>query len=401
MFSKKQLVTISFFFALIFHFGFHFYVYGPPVSRLFYYMFFLLAFLSILIMIFLYLGTYWRHGQQSKKTILVFDLLVAWIFICMVRSFMEFRSISDLKPFFFDNYMAVSLLPVLFFTVGINSKYFLSINKVLFWYIVLSALISFALFKYMELQIFVLMPVFYIILTIPLQSSWKKSLIILISISAVLVSFSNRAGVLRILISFSIVAAYYLMRSNNINRKLVNFLAVIVLLVPLVSIYMGFKGHSVFQLAIGNEYSGSSQFNPYADTRTFLYYEVFQDIRLTKSLLIGKGLNAGYTSEVFETYRRLIVEVGFLQIILKTGIVGFILYVSVIISSIKNALGRSKSLFMKSLGLVLVGYILMIFIENVIAYNMLNIMIWIIAGMCHSDALLKLSDREFCKVIQR
>ncbi len=401
MFSKKQLVIISFFFAIIFHFGFYFNRYGPSASRLLYYIYFLFAFTSIMLMIFLYVGTYWRSGHHSIKTIKVFDFLVFWIFICLIRSLLELKSIDDLKPLFFDNYMAISLFPVLFFIIGINYKYFFSINKILLWYLVLATIITLLYYNYFELQLFVLLPIFYIILTIPLQSSWNKMLIVIISILVIVVSLTNRAGVLRILISYSIIAAYYLMQSSKLNRKIVNTFVVIILLLPLISLYFGLNGQSVFQLILGNEYSGSSQFNPYSDTRTFLYYEVFQDLKLNNAFLLGKGLNAGYASEVFGTYSRPIVEVGFLQILLKTGVVGFILYISVIISSIAMTLRKSRSLFMKSLGLLLVGYVLMIFIENIIGYNMLNIMIWIAVGMCHSETLLELSDRDLSKLLIR
>ena len=105
-------------------------------------------------------------------------------------------------------------------------------------------------------------------------------------------------------------------------------------------------------------------------------------------------MNAGYASDAFETYSRQVVEVGFLQILLKIGIVGFVLYMTLIISAIFKALSKSKNLFIKSLGLLLAGYALMVFVENIIAYNSLNIIIWIVVGMCHSEALRKLSNQE-------
>ena len=95
-------------------------------------------------------------------------------------------------------------------------------------------------------------------------------------------------------------------------------------MVPVVSLYLGMKGQSVFQIVLGEDTNGYSQLNPYADTRTFLYYEVFQDLKLNQAFIFGKGMNAGYASDAFQTLSRQVVEVGFLQILLKTGIVGFI-----------------------------------------------------------------------------
>jgi hypothetical protein len=99
-------------------------------------------------------------------------------------------------------------------------------------------------------------------------------------------------------------------------------------------------------------------------------------------------------SESFETYSRPVVEVAFLQILLKTGIVGCLLYMSVIISAIFKALSSSRNVFLKTLGLLLASYMVMFFIENQIAYNLLNVVIWIVIGMCHSKALRELTDQE-------
>lgn len=184
------------------------------------------------------------------------------------------------------------------------------------------------------------------------------------------------------------------MSNVRISKKLINFLVFLILLLPAVSIYLGLSGVSVFQILSGEETGTYSQFNPYADTRTFLYYEVFQDLKVNKAFIFGKGLNAGYYSASFETFSRPNVEVGFLQIILKTGILGFLLYMSIIVMAIFKALSDSNNLFIKSLGLLLASYVIMFFIENIIAYNLLNVIIWIVVGMCFSENLRKMNNKE-------
>jgi hypothetical protein len=179
----------------------------------------------------------------------------------------------------------------------------------------------------------------------------------------------------------------------KINKKLLNIIVFCILLIPVISLYLGTKGQSVFQMTLGQNEGAYSQLDPYADTRTFLYYEVFQDLRFNKAFLLGKGMNAGYMSEAFQTYSRPVVEVSFLQIILKTGVVGFLLYISIIVSAIFKAIGKAKNLFIKSLGLLLAGYVIMVFIENQIAYNLLNVIIWIVIGICHSDELRGMDDK--------
>jgi len=183
------------------------------------------------------------------------------------------------------------------------------------------------------------------------------------------------------------------MTNIKVSRKIINLLVLIILIIPIFSLYLGLKGQSVFQIVMGDNVQNYGQNNPYADTRTFLYFEVFQDLNYNNALIAGKGLNAGYRSEAFETYNRPVVEVCFLQILLKTGIIGFLLFIALIVSAIFKALSRSNNFFVKSLGFLLVGYVLMIFLENQIAYNLLNVIIWIIIGMCHSKAIRDLDDQ--------
>jgi hypothetical protein len=165
-------------------------------------------------------------------------------------------------------------------------------------------------------------------------------------------------------------------------------------MIPVVAFYLGVKGQSIFQIILSDDGTAYSQLNPYADTRTFLYYEVLQDLKFNNAYIFGKGMNAGYDSLSFGTYKREVVEVGFLQILMKTGIVGFLLYISVIVSAVFKSLGNSRNLFLKGLGLFLTGYLLMLFIENQIAYNLLNIIVWCVVGMCHSKKLRNLNDEE-------
>jgi hypothetical protein len=394
MFSKKQLVLISFALAAIFHFIFYFNLYGPGVSLLDTDYIYLLPLTSALVMLFVYFGTYWRQSLAGQKIVIVYDALVLWILFSLGRSLLQLNSLGDLKEFLFSNYLGLSLFPVLFFIAGINPSYFFPVNRALSIYIFVAGLISMFFINYFEFQLFLLLPIFYVVLTIPLRNLGGKILVILISISIIIVSLSNRAGLLRILISYSIIGAYYMMQSVRINKRMLKIMIFIVLMIPVVSLFLGIKGESVFQIVLGEDTNEYSQMNPYADTRTFLYYEVFQDLRINRAFLLGKGLNAGYASDAFKTYSRQVVEVGFLQILLKTGIIGVILYVWVIFSAVFKALGRSKSLFSKALGLLLVGYILMLFIENIIAYNLLNVIIWIIVGLCHSTSFRNLDDKE-------
>lgn len=394
MFTKKQLVVISLILAIIFHFIFYFDLYGVEISVFSSLYKYILAIASSIVMIIIYFGTYWRADLKEDLVRWLFDLLMAYIFIFFVRGLVKMHSLSDLKPYLFSSYTGLVLFPVLFFIAGVNFRYFFSVNRILSIYFWAATVFSLFFINYFELQHFLLLFIFYTILTIPLRSNWGKYGIFIVSVIVVISSLTNRSEILRIGISYLILLAYYFLLNKRLSRKIIYLMVFILLLVPAVSLYLGTQGESVFQIMSSDDDVAYSQLDPYADTRTFLYFEVFQDLKINKAFLFGKGLDGSYYSPAFVTFDRLSVEVGFLQIILKTGIVGCILYLTVIIMSIRKALTNSNNLFIRAMGLLLASYIVMLFLENIIAFNLLNIVIWLIIGMCNSPVLRKMNDVE-------
>jgi len=396
---KKVLVITAFLFAVLYHLIFYFGLYGPMAAEMSYWNS-TIALLSSFILVFLYLSTNWRADLKNYYIKVFFDLLIFWVFINYVRSLWNINALSDLKELLLGSNTGLSLFPLFFFLVGVTPKYFPLVNRILFLYCALIWVFSLFFIKYLELQLFLLIPIFYIIITFPLQTEANRALTFIISGTIVLFSLSNRAGILRILISYFIVAFYYLIHKLHVSRKFINALIFCALMSPFYFLHQGIKGENVFQRTLGNRSIMHNQHDFTADTRTFLYYEVLQDLKMNNSLMFGKGVDAGYSSKSFQTLHRTAVEVGFLQILLKTGIIGFLLYITLIITAIFSALSKSKNLFMKYLGLLLAGYLLMLFIENILSFNLFNITIWLIVGMCHSEGLRNLNDDEISKLFR-
>ena len=284
----------------------------------------------------------------------------------------------SMKEQLLSPYVGLSLFAIMFFIVGVNRKYFFFINRVLYIYCLVVFVLSLGFMKYFELQFFLLIPLFYIIVTFPLQSGRDRILTFIMAATVVITSMTNRAGVLRISMSYLIVIGYYIVLKARINKKIIDVIVFCALMIPFYLLYLGATGQDVFKILLGeNTEAGYKQENLRADTRTFLYVDVFRDLKISKTWVFGKATNAGYASDDFETFNRTVVEVGFLQIILKTGIFGFLLYMSLIITAIFKALNNSKNVFIKYLGVMLTGYVLMFFIENMMGYTLLNIIIWI------------------------
>ena len=93
-FSKKQLVILSLILAMLFHFAYYFNEYGPSVSILKGFTIYFLALGSASILMFVYIGTYWRMDIKGNSDRILFDILVLWILISILRSVLEYRKIG-------------------------------------------------------------------------------------------------------------------------------------------------------------------------------------------------------------------------------------------------------------------------------------------------------------------
>jgi hypothetical protein len=395
MISKKFLVIVSLVLAMLYHFILHLDLYGPTLGKTISNSNSFLALGSSLIMLFIYITTNWRVDLKGSKVLLLYEIVIIYVFICYFRGFLNVYRSFTIKEMLFSPYAGLSLFPMLFFIVGVNLKYFYFFNRMIFIYCLVIFVLSLPLISYFELQYFLLMPLFYIIVTFPMQTTRDKILTFVLAVVVVITSTTNRAGVFRISISYMIIILFYMVLKMKINKRLITVVVFLALIIPFYLIYLGVSGKDVFKMVLGeNKLEGYGQENIRSDTRTFLYVDVFRDLKINKAFAFGKGINGGYASEDFETFNRVAIEVGFLQIILKTGILGFLLYSSLIISAIYNALNNSSNYFIKYLGLLLCGYFFMLFIENIIAFNLLNVVIWCVVGMCQSKELRALSDHE-------
>ena len=395
MISKKTLVFFSFAMAILYHFILYFDTYGPALGNTIANANSFLALGSSVILIFVYITTKWRVDLKGSNIMFLYDLMILWVFISYFRSMFNFYRTFAMKEMLFSPYVGLSLFPILFFIVGINKKYFYMVNRILFIYCLIVFVLSLPFISYFEIQFFLLMPLFYIIVTFPLQTPKARIITLIIAVTVFITSITNRAGILRISISYLIIIIFYMVLKMKVNRKLINVIVFLALLTPFYLLYLGISGKDVFKMVLGdNTEEGYRQDNLRSDTRTFLYVDVFRDLKINNAFVFGKGINAGYASHDFETFNRLAVEVGFLQILLKTGIIGFLLYMALIISAIFKAINNSNNIFIKYLGMLLSGYVLMFFIENMILFNLLNIIIWIIVGMCHSRELREMDDEE-------
>ncbi|MFL0681960.1 MAG: hypothetical protein ACJLTB_01840 [Algoriphagus aquaeductus] len=248
-----------------------------------------------------------------------------------------------------------------------------------------------------------LYPAVFLIGFFPLLTRFEKASIfvsIIMLFGYIGLIIGSRATIIRTFLLY--VSRFFTATSNRIMAKI--FYPVIVILILLFAydsfISPMFEKQSFLQssqLFIIEKFGNTSPSNAIiykSDTRTFLYKEVLEDLILSENLIFGKGSSGTYFSEYFQTTgddtdTRLTVEVGILALILKGGVISFVLNLLILLYASYIALVRFRgNEILNWIGFFLLIHILLLFVENLISFNLYNLCLWIFIGFCLNKKFL-------------
>jgi len=140
----------------------------------------------------------------------------------------------------------------------------------------------------------------------------------------------------------------------------------------------------------------------FVDTRKGLYADFLDDLK--NEWLIGKGGAGKYSTPNFapryeEFGGRNIIEIGFLQIILRGGFLYLILFLSIAVYAIYLGLKVSNNSFTKILSLLILGHLLLMLSARIPAIDGNWFLLWIMIGACLSNKIRILDDNRILRML--
>lgn len=205
-----------------------------------------------------------------------------------------------------------------------------------------------------------------------------------------------RTPVIRTVIAFLIMAYTYF--KPLIHRRLVNIAAIVIIAIPFYyfSLYLT-TGFSVFNSELSVH--SSSLGNNAADTRTFIYEEVLDDLKHSNTIWLGKGINGRYYSPYFsrnmgDNENRSNPEVGLLSYLLKGGVVYTVIIFLLFFFAIIRTLSFKDNIMAQIFGMLILQHFFLLFIENIPQYTMYNFVIWCVMGFAFSPELCEIERVE-------
>jgi hypothetical protein len=230
----------------------------------------------------------------------------------------------------------------------------------------------------------------FILLTYKYHSTKRNLLALTVMMLSVLLSiYKARRGLTAICLS-TLIASYFLYLYSTKRKILVIYLsalATVVILLYATNKYKLKKG-GLFDLIAerGN-----------VDTRTDVELYFYNDMT-SKDWLLGRGINGEYyCPDIYQTQEtdyRSYIETGYLQIVLKGGIVELILFLMITVPAVILGILFSKNILSKAAGIWILILLFALYPGTINTFSFRFLLLWISVGICYSKKIRNLSDND-------
>lgn len=354
---------------------------------------------------------------RNSKDFLIVKIYIAWIIICIVRGFIIADNYWELKHLITTSF--VLLMPI---SVFINSNEQILSQIIRTW-------IKFAIPIFFIFFIFILdteaygryfVPISFLALFFPLLNTKYKLLVFVLTTLIFFIDFTARSNVIKAITPLVFSSFYYFrfFISNKLFKVLHSLLITLPFILFLLVIYADFNIFKMDEYVEGEyestaiEIDGSESVESLiSDTRTFLYIEVIESSIKNNYELLGRTPARGNDSTSFgyetalETktgkYERFSNEVAILNIYTWTGLIGLLLYYLIFAKASYLAIYKSRNIFIKIIGLFVAFRWCFSWVEEFSRFNLSNIFLWILIGICFSESFRTINNVEFKNLIRR
>jgi len=139
------------------------------------------------------------------------------------------------------------------------------------------------------------------------------------------------------------------------------------------------------------------------DTRTPVELLFYDDMK-TNDWITGRGIDGSYFAPDIEenqpTNYRTVIETGYLQLILKGGLINLGLLLLITIPAIILGLFFSNNILSKAAAMWVFQFVIDLYPQNSVSFNLSYLMVWVSVGICYSKYVRSLSDSEVRYLLQ-
>ncbi len=357
----------------------------------------------------------YREKLFENNIYLIYFAYLLYIGVQFIYGFFNAYNYWQYKSLIYNTFTLLLPFFALFFSNPSNNIGVLRTwNKLLYpWYIV------FLLFALTLSRLHLILgPAYFFygvfIFLLPRKWQYITGAVLLLMLVA---DIGARAQVVKAL--FTILLAFSIFFRNFISLFVVRFFHCFFYFIAILFFILGLTGvYNVFSPEVfdgertiqPNSVYGQDEHDEHevesltVDTRTMIYVESITSAINNNYVIFGRSPARGndtesfsYLSEEFDSrfVERDKNELCHLNVFTWTGLVGVLLYSFFYIQSSFLALYRSRNIYVKYLSLMVSFHWAFGWVEDCNAFDMMNVGLWLVIGLCLSPKIRLMSDMEF------
>ena len=258
--------------------------------------------------------------------------------------------------------------------------------------------------------------VYIFLLFIPyLNLKWRVILITL-AITGLFYDLTRRSYMINLVLVLVVLLGYYLLPGKIVFQKGLKFFFLVFVVSPVILLLLGVSGVFNFftigdkfgEYVVGDE---SKSRNILVDSRTAIYVDVFKELVEKDAVIWGLGGNgktktslsdvANANFDVIYREGRRGTESGMLNYFQYGGIIAAFSYWLLLTTAAYNAIFKSKSSFMRMLGLFVAFKVLYSFVEDKMNVNIASFYLMFMISLCYNKIFLSLKDNELTVILKK
>lgn len=358
--------------------------------------------LSLLIMIIGLAGIGFSFIKLSKINIssgylrVVFSLFMLWQLFIIMRGIQNFNFSMLLNllfsPYYFLHYLVplIILIPANIFFAKRTFNFFVLLSLLLFVvFILFTNEMLHTNLNFSEQVIWTLGTGGGFLLLTWSYQNFKIRVIAFLTVllSLFIATVMARRNIMLTFSNYLIFSVLIILLSSSHSIRTKTFILTTVIIVT----FIGFNVYVNYEDQLFNRISGHMAEN----TRDFVYAAFFDDMT-TKDLIIGRGFIGEYYCPGVDPDKdtRFLIEGGYLQTMLKGGIVSLALFLLIAIPATYLGIVKSKNILSKASGTIVLLWLIDMFPWGMPAINIRYILVWTCIGICYSKAIRNLTEAE-------
>lgn len=339
---------------------------------------------------------------------LIFLWFIVYSLILLITSLLRFNQLIFIQRLFADRTFFIPyLMPLLILFINIDLKFFQSVIKLgfLFIPIVIISLLCILVFAQSQtrwLEHFEFVNIFNIcsnFLLLVAHYSKRKylqlSIVLYYLLYILLALIYGRRGLVISGLLLIISMLYIRLRSPLITIKRRTRIYLLGIASVFLFISLGYLVQSTYAFERGFSKAGFEQ------SRSAVFDDFFEDFRSIDDWIFGRGIEGRVYRSIKSEGSLDIIEQGYLTIILRGGLLYLIPFVLIFVKGIYLGLFKSNNDLTKSLAIIALLHLALMFYFNLPDYSTYYIFTWIAVVSCFNTKIRNYSDIEIYKMINR